>query len=136
MTVPTPPSRLSLPIPRPWDLEQFRAALERHRSRTLLLQPASLPRGCAAAVCITTATADVIVYDQALGSQRQLHAIGHQLGHLVLGHQGRADRRSLFPHLDPALIVTSPLVSRYDEADELEADNFASLFVAGADATR
>jgi len=82
MTVPTPPSlSLAVPIPRPWNLEQFRAALESHRGRTLLLQPASLPHGWGA-LRVTTAGADMIVYDQAIDSQRQLRAIGHQLAQL------------------------------------------------------
>jgi hypothetical protein len=134
MTVPTPPSlSLAVPIPHPWNLEQFRAALESHRGRTLLLQPAALPHGWAA-VRVTTAGADSIVYDQAIDPQRQLHAIGHQLGHLLLGHQGRDDRPSLFPHLDPALAATAPVISRYAKADELEADTFASMLVASANA--
>src|SRR5260370_11362272 len=132
MPVPTPPPRsLSVPIPHPWNLEQFRAALERHRGRTLLLEQASLPQG-RVALCMTTAAADLIVYDHHVDSQRQLHAIRHQLGPLLLCHHGSDDRQ---PHLDPALIPTAPLISRYDETDELAADNFASLLVARANAT-
>jgi hypothetical protein len=132
MPVPTPPSAsLALPIPQPWNLEQFRAALEARRGRALLLEPATLPRGCAA-LRITTDAADLIIYDLAPDSRRQLHAIGHQLAHLLLGHQGRDDRQSLFPHLDPVLHATAPAISRYAEADEMEADTFASLIVARA----
>jgi hypothetical protein len=130
MNVPTPLSLSpGLPIPSPWNLEQFRSALQARRSRALLLEPAALPRGCAA-LRLTTDTADLIVYDQALDPQRQLHAIGHQLGHLLLGHHGRDDRQSLFAHVDPALTATAPLVSRYAETDELDADTFAALLVA------
>jgi hypothetical protein len=103
MPVPTPPSlSLTLPIPRPWNLEQFRLALQACRGRALLLESAPLPQGCAA-LRVTTDAADLIIYDQAIDSRLQLHAIGHQLAHLNLGHQGQDDRRSLFQHLDPAL---------------------------------
>ena len=135
MPVPTPPSlSLDLPIPRPWSLEHFRQALETRRGRTLLLEPAPLPHGCTA-LRMTTGTADLVIYDQTLDSQRQLHAIGHQLAHLLLGHQGRDDRHSLFPHLDPALSATAPLISRYAESDELEADTFALLLTARVNST-
>jgi hypothetical protein len=130
MPVPTPPSpSLTLPIPRPWDLERFRLALQACRGRALLLEPAPLPHGCAA-LRVTTSAADLIIYDQALGSRRQLHAIGHQLAHLLLGHQSQDDRQSLFPHLDSALTAMAPLIVRYSRADEAEADQFAALLIA------
>jgi Zn-dependent peptidase ImmA (M78 family) len=130
--VPTPPSpSLTLPIPRPWNLEHFRLALQARRSRALLLEPAPLPQGCTA-LCVTTEAADLIIYDQALDSRRQLHAIGHQLAHLILGHQGRDDSQSLFPHLDPALTAKAPMIARYSETDESEADHFAALLIARA----
>jgi hypothetical protein len=133
MPVPTPPSAsLALPIPQPWNLEHFRAALEARRGRALLLEPAPLPRGCTV-LRLTTEAADLIIYDLALDPRRQLHAIGHQLAHLLLGHQGRNDPQFLFPHLDPvALQAMAPAILRYAEADELEADTFASLLVARA----
>jgi hypothetical protein len=133
MPVPTPlPLSLALPaIPRPWNLEHFRAALEARRGRALLFEPASLPRGCTA-LRVTTEAADLIIYDLALDPGRQLHAIGHQLAHLLLGHQGRDEREPLFPHLGPVLLATAPAILRYAETDELEADTFASLLVAKA----
>jgi hypothetical protein len=132
MPVPTPPSlSLTLPIPRPWNLEHFRLALQARRGRALLLEPAPLPQGCAA-LRVTTGAADLIIYDQALDSRLQLHAIGHQLAHLILGHQGQDDRRSLFPHLDPALTAAAPVIDVYSETDEREADHFASLLIARA----
>jgi hypothetical protein len=133
MPVPTPPPlSLALPaIPRPWNLEHFRAALEASRGRALLFEPAPLPRGCTA-LRVTTGAADLIIYDQALNPRAQLHAIGHQLAHLLLGHQGRDERESLFPHLDPVLLATAPAILRYAETDEIEADTFASLLMAKA----
>src|SRR5690349_7610800 len=68
MPVPTPPplSR-TLPIPQPWDLEHFRAALEARQGRPLLFEAAPLPQGCAA-LRATTDAADLIIYNQALDS--------------------------------------------------------------------
>jgi Zn-dependent peptidase ImmA (M78 family) len=133
--MPTPPSPgLTLPIPQPWDLEHFRAALEARQGRPLLFEAAPLPQGCAA-LRVTTDAADLIIYNQALDSRRQLHAIGHQLAHLLLGHQCQDDHQSLFPHLDPALTATAPPIVRYSEADESEADHFAALLIARANLT-
>jgi hypothetical protein len=60
---------LSLPFhlesfPRPWRLEEFRVAVERHRGRRLILEPAPLSR-CGSAMWIAAHAADLIVYDQA-----------------------------------------------------------------------
>jgi hypothetical protein len=135
MHVPTPLSLSpGLPIPSPWNLEQFRSALQARRGRGVLLEPAAIPRGWAA-LRMTNDTADLIVYDHALDPQRQLHAIGHQLGHLLLGHHGHDDRQSLFAHLDPTLSATAPPVSRYAETDELDADTFAALLAAKINTT-
>lgn len=48
MPTPLPLSLAPPAIPRPWNLEHFRAALEARRGRALLFEPASLPRGCTA----------------------------------------------------------------------------------------
>jgi hypothetical protein len=75
--------------------------------------------------------ADLIVYDQAADLERRVHAIGHQFGHMLLGHQARHDgQHPLFPNLEPALTSRALTISRYAQADELEADDFASLVVA------
>lgn len=81
-TPPFPPFHLDLP-PRPWSLEELRAAVERHRGRQLILEPAPLSRA-GSAIWIATGTADLIVYDQAADLPQRVRAVGHQFGHMLL----------------------------------------------------
>ena len=131
--MPTPPSPFYLDLPpRPWSLEELRVAVERHRGRTLVLEPAPLSHG-GSAIWVATHGADLIVYSQAADLARRIRAIGHQLGHMLLGHQARHDgQQPLFQHLDPALTSLAFTISRYAQADEREADDFASLLVANS----
>jgi hypothetical protein len=92
------PFRLDLPPP-PWSLEEITAAVERHRGRRLIVEPAPLSRS-GSAIWIATDVADLIGYDQIAGPARRLQAIGHQLGHMLLGHRAGDDSQQfLFPHL-------------------------------------
>jgi hypothetical protein len=127
------PSPFYLDLPSgPWSLEELRVAVERHRGRTLILEPASLSHE-GSAIWVATHVADLIVYDQAADLARRIRAIGHQFGHMLLGHQARHDgQQPLFPHLEPTLISPALTISRYVQADELEADDFASLVVANS----
>jgi hypothetical protein len=124
------PFRLDLPPP-PWSLEEIAAAVERHRGRRLIVEPAPLSRS-GSAIWIATQVADLIVYDQAAEPAQRLRAVGHQFGHMLFGHQARQDgQQFLFPHLEVALVDKAFTISRYEQADEIRADRFASLLAAG-----
>jgi hypothetical protein len=133
MLMPTPPpfSSLELPPP-PWSLEEFRAAVERQRGRRLIAEPAPLSSS-GSAIWIATWAADLIVYDQAAHPAQQLRSIGHQLGHMLLGHQANpGGDQSLFPHLDPDAVSAALSTSSYAQADELAAEEFATLLITNA----
>src|SRR5258708_13234004 len=106
MLMPNPPSPFYLDLPsRPWSLEELRVAVERHRGRTLILEPAPLSHE-GSAIWIATHVADLIVYDQAVDLARQVQAIGHQFGHMLLGQQARPHAHPPFsPHLQPPLTL-------------------------------
>lgn len=131
--MPTPLATFYLVLPpRPWSLEELGVAVERHRGRKLILEPAALSLA-GSAIWIATGTADLIVYDRAADPAQRVHAVGHQLGHMLLGHQALHDGwQSLFPHLEPSLAGSTFMFSRYAQADELAADDLASLLVANS----
>jgi LmbE family N-acetylglucosaminyl deacetylase len=70
-----------------------RLAIERRSGRRLALEPAPL----AGAMLISTRDTDLIIYDQAADTDQQLQLIGHEVAHLVLGHQ---------PHEHPSPLTT------------------------------
>jgi hypothetical protein len=66
---------------------------------------------------------------------QQLHAIGHQVAHLLLGHQAAASpaaSQALLPHLDPSIVAAPLTFSCFAPEDEMAADEFASLLTAQA----
>jgi hypothetical protein len=127
----------SLPIPRPFDVDVFRAALETRRSRRLVLTAASLPPGCTG-LWAASQSVDYIFYRRGTTPAEQLRAISHEIGHMTLGHRGTQVSASefarlLFPHLNPhkvaAALALVPVVARYSESEEAEAETFASLLI-------
>jgi hypothetical protein len=127
----------SLPIPRPFDVDAFRAALETRRNRRLVLTAATLPPGCTG-LWAASRSADYIFYGRDAAPADQLRAIGHELGHMTLGHHGTQISASefarlLFPHLDPhkaaAALALVPVTAHYSETEEAEAETFASLLL-------
>jgi hypothetical protein len=127
----------SLPIPHPFDADAFRAALEIRRNRRLILTAATLPSGCTG-LWAASQSADYIFYGQRATPPEQLRVISHEIGHMTLGHRGTQVpasefARLLFPHLDPhkvaAALALVPIVARYSETEETEAETFASVFL-------
>jgi hypothetical protein len=80
---------------------------------------------------IRTSDTDLIIYDQAAHADQQLQLIGHEVAHLLLGHQPH-ERPSPFTHLDPAAVAEAVTFHGYSQADEREADNFARLLLSAA----
>ena len=127
----------SLPIPRPFDHDAFRAALEAQRNRRLVLTAATLPPSCTG-LWAASRSADYIFYGRDAAPAEQLRAISHAIGHMTLGHHGTQISASefarlLFPHLDPhkvaAALALVPVIARYSETEEAEADVFAALLL-------
>jgi hypothetical protein len=133
------PANLPLPlfrdvIPSPWSLDEFRVKVERHRHARLLIAAAPLRLGISGLWIVTTA-GDLIVYNEAVNPAQQLRAIGHQAAHLLLGHQAMPSAsasQALFPHLATSFAAAVLPISSFAPADEMAADEFASLLVARA----
>lgn len=119
-------------IPDPWDWASFRASIEQVRGRPLLVAPAELPSG-RSSLWIAACDTDLIIYPSPADRHQQLHEIAHQAAHMLLEHQPAASAAGiLFPHLDPAMAGAVLTISRYSEADERTAAQFASEVVARA----
>lgn len=131
----------SLGIHCPSDLNSVLAAVEKRRGRPLVLTAATMGPACNG-MWIATETTDYIVYEQDTTPDNQLRIIGHEIGHMVLGHQGTPLASSdvgrlFFPNLDPAMVATSLARSAssavYSPTEELEAETFASLLLSQLD---
>jgi hypothetical protein len=117
--------------PQPFSLGQFRLAVEQRTGRRLALEPAPL----AGAMLISTRDTDLIIYDQAADPDQHLQLIGHEIAHLLLGHQPH-ERPSPVTHLDPAAVAETITFHGYSQVNEREADDFArSLLSAASNAT-
>jgi hypothetical protein len=123
----------TLPIPRPFSLEQFRARLEHQRQRPLQLIPTRTRPDCTG-LWIAMADADYIFYEQDTTPLHQWHIVGHETGHMIFDHHGspitdEEFTRLLFPSLDATLIRSVLGRSAYTDAEEQEAETFASILL-------
>jgi hypothetical protein len=134
MSVPANPSLSPFRdiIPDPWSLAEFLANVERHSGRRLMLTTAPLSVGVSG-LWITTDAADLIVCRRAADPAQELRTIGQMVAHLLLGHQATASHAAskvLFPHLNPSGVAAVLPILSFDPADEMAADEFASLLTA------
>jgi hypothetical protein len=124
-----------LELPDPFDAAQLCADLGRRRGREIRLTPASLPPGHPCGLWVSTDEADYLFYEVNTTPLHQEHIIGHELGHLLLDHEGvpampEESRRLLFTDLDPAMINTFFGRTHYSREEEQKAEWFASLLLA------
>lgn len=113
-------------IPDPWDPQEFARRVGDWRGRPLHLVPASR-YGWPGHLVLTGRNVDMLVYDDTVHSTALYarHGILHELGHLLLGHQGVA----VDPDHPDTVALTRELADRgrYDDVEEREAEVFATL---------
>jgi hypothetical protein len=85
-----------LAVAAPFELEEFRACLQRHSGRPVHLVPASLPAGSPSGVCCRTAGADYLYYEGQTSSFHQAHILVCLAAHVILDGELR-------PRVDPRL---------------------------------
>jgi hypothetical protein len=109
--------------------------VENQRGRPFVLTAATVAPVCNG-MWIATETTDYVICEQDTTPDNQLRIIGHEIGHIVLDHQGiplaSSDMgRLFFPNLDPAMVAASLARSVssavYSPTEEVEAETFASL---------
>lgn len=126
----------TLDVPEPFDLHEFCDRLQHTRARELRLLPTTAPPGSPHGMWIATATTDYIVHDRGASIRHQQHIILHEIGHMLLQHEGtpqdsEALNGLLFPDLDPRLVKRRLRgiihASIYNIPEEQEADLFALM---------
>lgn len=136
----------TLPIPEPFDIPIFLSRLAARRGRRIELIAAALPSTPLCGMLVSTGDADYIVHAVDTTPLHAQHIDMHEVGHLLLGHTsstgvagGRQVRpdvaeqeavRALLPSLSPALIRRVLGRTTYSDADECEAELFASMLLA------
>ncbi|MBG6066253.1 ImmA/IrrE family metallo-endopeptidase [Micromonospora ureilytica] len=123
-----------LEVPEPFDIQKLCDVLGERRGRPIHLVPLRLPAQTVCGMCVPTGDFDAIFFEQDTSPLHQLLIIGHELGHLLAGHQATevldADAsRLLLPDLDPQLVQRSLGRSNYAADEEREAEMIGSLLL-------
>ncbi|MEV4824524.1 hypothetical protein [Micromonospora sp. NPDC049274] len=123
-----------LEVPEPFDIQRLCEILGERRGRPIHLVPIKLPAHTVCGMCVPTGDFDAIFFEQDTSPLHQQLIIGHELGHLLAGHQATevldADAsRLLLPDLDPELVQRSLGRSNYAAAEEREAEMIGSLLL-------
>jgi hypothetical protein len=133
----------TLPIPDPFDLDDFCAALSEQRGRPILLEatpemdsPAEL--GSPAGLWMAGASLDVIFYDAETSPLHQEHIILHELSHLLCGHHAQVIAEPgfselLLPDMSREIVLGARgRTLSYSDDEEQEAEMLASLIAEHA----
>ncbi|MFF0659138.1 hypothetical protein [Micromonospora tulbaghiae] len=127
----------ALDVPEPFDIHTLCQVLGERRGRPIHLVPIKLPAHTVCGMFVPTGEFDAIFYEQDTSSLHQMVIIGHELGHLIAGHQtaeilDQDASRMLLPDLDPELVQRSLGRSNYAAAEEREAEMIGSLLIRRA----
>lgn len=124
-------------IPVPWDIEQLVDRLAVHRGRPIRLVAWDFPAGGGAAsgLWLPSARTDYVFYDRAASPTRREQIIGHELGHLLLGHTAHLGNapagliEALAPSLSPELARRFLARTGYQVEEEATAEEFGTRLV-------
>ncbi|MYS80816.1 hypothetical protein [Embleya scabrispora] len=131
-----------LTLPSPFTVEAFRALLEQHRGRPIVLEPlpvlgADVPCG----LWIALPSVDVVFYEQHTSPAHQDLIKLHELGHVLCEHTGVLELThltALLPDLAPEFVAHAMGSGRtsYTTVQEQEAEMIALLLadLTGTDA--
>lgn len=141
----------TVPIPQPWDLTNYLAAVAAHRGRPIALHPVDAAilsgTGCGtgSGLWIAKRDSDVIVYGADTTRWHAEHIIVHELGHMLLGHGAEetpgtdsemahtvSTVAGLLPSISPESIAHVLGRSDYGTARERDAETFADMVMLHA----
>jgi hypothetical protein len=119
-------------------MELLLRRLSDRRGRTIQLVAAMLDPNAPCGVLISTTTVDIVCYAANTSPLHRRHIILHEIGHLLLGHDGHritvtgddpapGGAARFMPNLDPSAIRRLLHRSSYHTPDEAEAELFATL---------
>jgi hypothetical protein len=129
-----------IPVPQPFDLTVFAAALARHRGRPLrVLRLPDLDKSGISGAWVSTDTTDYLVLDADASKWHQDLIALHEFGHVLCEHGADADwlhgtARSLVPDLGDEAIRKALGRHGYSALEEREAELTATLIMERAEA--
>jgi len=138
----------TVPLPGPWDVNEYLARVAAHRGRSISLRPVPadmlVENGCrGAGLWVARRYDDMIVFDSEATGRNADHLILHEVGHMLLGH-GPSDADiadGLLPRpLPPDLAALLPAVAgqhvlgrgEFGPEREQEAQVFADMMMVYA----
>lgn len=124
-------------VPEPFDIHELCRVLGERRGHPIFLLPIALPARTVCGMYVPTGKFDAIFYEENTSPLHQMLIIGHEIGHILAGHQATASLdpdafRLLLPDLDPQLVRRFLGRSNYDAAEEREAEMIGSLLLRRA----
>ncbi|MFJ4795965.1 hypothetical protein [Kitasatospora purpeofusca] len=131
-----------LRLPQPFSLDTLCPHIAGLRGRPLHLHP--LPAQAASAgacgLWLATATDDHVFVEQRTVRLHQEHIVLHEIGHMLLGHQGLSLSgrlpETLLPDLSPRLVRHLLARADYSTEQEQEAEMLASMIRTDTGRTR
>ncbi|MEU7629075.1 hypothetical protein AB0C34_03685 [Nocardia sp. NPDC049220] len=130
----------TVPLPNPWNLTAYLAAVATHRGRSISLHPVPTTllaeTGCGiGGLWVARKHDDIIVYDADATGRRADHIILHEIGHMLLDHGKDGGTGGSVP---PSVAVILPSISphsiervlgrdEFDADHEREAEVFADM---------
>ncbi|MCM6774045.1 hypothetical protein NDR87_11230 [Nocardia sp. CDC159] len=121
-----------LQITTPFRVDTLIDSAGRARGRPIVPIPIALPPAGPTGVLVTTADRHYIFFQKNTSRIHRENIILHELGHLLCDHRGMNDLNhgrslSLFPDLDPAMVITMLGRAAYSDEQEREAEFIASV---------
>lgn len=138
----------TLSLSHPFDVGEFLAAVAERRGRRIERIAAPLPATLPCGMLISTDDVDYIIHAVDTTPLHGQHIEMHEVGHLLLDHSAALDSldvdahpptldeqsavRALLPDLSPELIRRIQRRTLYSDAQEREAELFASILLSRA----
>jgi Zn-dependent peptidase ImmA (M78 family) len=118
-----------------WNAFSLLERLSILRGRPIHLIPMAISGYSLHGAWISTAPADLIIYEARTTGTHQEHIIAHELAHILCGHQAETTGdntvlRQLFPDIAPEVVRQALQRTEYSDRNEQEAEMTASLLLA------
>jgi hypothetical protein len=125
-----------LRIPDPFDAVELADRAGRCLGRTIRLVGIEMPAGAPYGLTLFTRDDEhIVAYERRTSRIHRDHIIGHELGHILLGHEPMAvdepdAAQAIFPTLSPKLVHrVLNRVGTYGRLEELEAETMATILM-------
>jgi hypothetical protein len=115
-----------LDLPRPFTVEGFRATLEQHCHRRVILAATAMPPGAPSGVWLRTAAADYLHYEERTSPFHQAHIVATLAAHLLLAdREAEVVSHRLVPDIHPKAGKQFHGTAVGDVSSRPEAETFA-----------